>query len=208
MLMKNAVWYFDFISPFAYIQNFRLDEFSNEIKIDRRPLVFAGLLKYWETKGPVEIPSKRLYTYRHIQWMAEKLGISIKFPNRHPFNPIPLLRLCIVAGCSKNAVDSLFNCVWKDGLVGDDPENWKTFCNAVDVSVKQVNDLISSPEIKSKLRSNGERALEQGVFGVPTLVVDGQLFWGNDSTEFALEYLKNPKLLNIPSMKNLEKLSR
>ena len=207
MLMKNAVWYFDFISPFAYIQNFRLDEFSNEIKIDRKPLVFAGLLKYWKTKGPVEIPSKRLYTYRHIQWMAEKLGISIKFPDRHPFNPIPLLRLCIAAGCSKNTVDSLFNCVWKEGLVGDDPANWKTFCNAVDVSVKQANDLIFSPEIKSKLKLNGERALEQGVFGVPTLLVDGQLFWGNDSTEFALEYLKNPKLLKIPAMKKLEKLS-
>ena len=78
--MKRALWYFDFISPFAYIQNLRLDELSNKLNIDRKPLVFAGLLKHWETKGPVELQPKRLFTYRYIQWMANKLGISIRFP--------------------------------------------------------------------------------------------------------------------------------
>ena len=206
--MKNAVWYFDFISPFAYIQSLRLDEFSDHLIIERKPLVFAGLLKHWETKGPVELPAKRLFTYRHIQWIAGELGISIRFPNRHPFNPIPLLRLCIAAGCSKNSVDALFKCVWEDGLVGDDPQNWNTFCDAVALSVSEANDLISSPLIKTELISNGEFALKQGVFGVPTLLVDGNLFWGSDSTDLAMSYLENPKLFENPVMKRLEKLSR
>jgi len=206
--MKKAVWYFDFISPFAYIQSLRLDEFSPHLIIERKPLVFAGLLKHWETKGPVELPAKRLFTYRHIQWIAGELGISIRFPNRHPFNPIPLLRLCIAAGCSKNSVDALFKCVWEDGLVGDDPQNWNTFCDAVALSVSEANDLISSPLIKTELISNGEFALKQGVFGVPTLLVDGNLFWGSDSTDLAMSYLENPKLFENPVMKRLEKLSR
>ena len=92
--MKNAKWYFDFVSPFAYLQNFRLEEFSSHLNIERKPLLFAGLLKHWNTKGPAELNAKRIFTYRYVQWMAKRLDIPLRFPEHHPFNPIPLLRLC------------------------------------------------------------------------------------------------------------------
>ena len=204
--MNIATWYFDFVSPFAYLQNLRLNEFSSHIKIDRKPLLFAGLLKHWDSKGPAELPPKRLFTYRHVQWMADRLDIPLRFPDRHPFNPIPLLRLCIAAGCSKKAVDSIFKCIWEEGLVFDDPDHWNTFCNAVGLSVFEANELISKPEIKSELITNGENAIKRGVFGVPTLIVDGQLFWGYDSTSLVLDYLTNSGLFNSPAMKRLETL--
>ena len=204
--MNIATWYFDFVSPFAYLQNLRLEEFSSHIKIDRKPLLFAGLLKHWDSKGPAELPPKRLFTYRHVQWMADRLDIPLRFPDRHPFNPIPLLRLCIAAGCSKKAVDSIFKCIWEEGLVFDDPDHWNTFCNAVGLSVFEANELISKPEIKSELITNGENAIKRGVFGVPTLIVDGQLFWGYDSTSLVLDYLTNSGLFNSPAMKRLETL--
>ena len=204
--MNIATWYFDFVSPFAYLQNLRLEEFSSHIKIDRKPLLFAGLLKHWDSKGPAELPPKRLFTYRHVQWMADRLNIPLRFPDRHPFNPIPLLRLCIAAGCSKKAVDSIFKCIWEEGLVFDDPDHWNTFCNAVGLSVFEANELISKPEIKSELITNGENAIKRAVFGVPTLIVEGQLFWGYDSTSLVLDYLINPELFNSPAMKRLETL--
>ena len=204
--MNIATWYFDFVSPFAYLQNLRLNEFYSHIKIDRKPLLFAGLLKHWDSKGPAELPPKRLFTYRHVQWMADRLDIPLRFPDRHPFNPIPLLRLCIAAGCSKKAVDSIFKCIWEEGLVFDDPDHWNTFCNAVGLSVFEANELISKPEIKSELITNGENAIKRAVFGVPTLIVDGQLFWGYDSTSLVLDYLINPGLFNSPAMKRLETL--
>ena len=67
-------------------------------------------------------------------------------------------------------------------------------------------DKISSPEIKHKLKLNGEKASGQGIFGVPTLVVDGNLFWGTDSTDMAIEYLSDPQLLESSEMKKLETL--
>ena len=204
--MNIATWYFDFVSPFAYLQNLRLNEFSSHIKIDRKPLLFAGLLKHWDSKGPAELPPKRLFTYRHVQWMADRLDIPLRFPDRHPFNPIPLLRLCIAAGCSKKAVDSIFKCIWEEGLVFDDPDHWNTFCNAVGLSVFEANELISKPEIKSELITNGENAIKRAVFGVPTLIVEGQLFWGYDSTSLVLDYLTNSGLFNSPAMKRLETL--
>jgi len=204
--MNRATWYFDFVSPFAYLHNLSLDEFSSHIIIDRKPLLFAGLLKHWDTKGPAEVPAKRVFTYQHVQWMAERLDIPLRFPERHPFNPIPLLRLCIAAGCTKKAVDSIFRCVWEEGLVGDDPDCWSRFCDAVELNVSDANELISSLAVKSELKANGERALEQGVFGVPTFVVDGHLFWGNDSTGLLHDYLADPALFKTAAMKRLETL--
>ena len=204
--MNRATWYFDFVSPFAYLQNLRLHEFAEHLLIERKPLLLAGLLKHWGTKGPAEISAKRIFTYRHIQWYANRLDIPLQFPERHPFNPIPLLRLCIAKGCSNNTVDSIFRCVWEEGLVGDDPDNWHTFCDAVGLNTTEANELISTPEVKSELKSNGENAIEQGIFGVPTLVVNGNLFWGNDSMDFVRDYLANPKMFENQTMKRLETL--
>ena len=204
--MRKANWYFDFLSPFAYLQNCRLDEFPSDLYINRKPLLFAGLLNHWGTKGPAELSSKRLFSYRHVQWLAGKLRVPLLFPEKHPFNPITLLRLCIAANCSKKAVDAIFNCVWVEGLSGDDPANWTRFCEAVKISEPEASEKISSPEIKQELKLNGEEALEQGVFGVPTLVMDKNLFWGLDTTDMAIEYLSDPKLFVSSEMKRLETL--
>ena len=163
--MKKATWYFDFISPYAYLQNVRLNEFSRELEIERKPLVFAGLLKHWGNRGPVEIEAKRTFTYRQVQWIAERGKIPFRFPERHPFNPVPLLRLCLAAGSTQKAVDAIFDGVWGKGLSGDNPEHWKTFCEAVGLTEEEANEKTSDPEIKSLLRNNGEEAIDAGVFG-------------------------------------------
>ena len=204
--MKKADWYFDFLSPFAYLQNCRLDEFPSNLFIKRKPLLFAGLLSHWGTKGPAELSAKRLFSYRHVQWLAGQLDMPLRFPEKHPFNPIPLLRLCIAADCSKKAVDAIFNCVWVEGLSGDNPENWTRFCEAVNIPESEASEKISSHEIKEELKLNGQDALEQGIFGVPTLVMDGNLFWGFDSTDMAIEFLSNQKIFSSSEMKRLETL--
>ena len=174
--MIKADWYFDFISPFAYLQNCRMDEFPSNLYINRKPLLFAGLLNYWGTKGPAELPSKRLFSYRHVQWLANKLEVPLVFPEKHPFNPITLLRLCIAANCSKKAVDSLFKCVWVEGLSGDDPKNWTRFCEAVSIPESEAIEKISSPEIKQELKLNGEEAIDTVVGTSSGQVSDAQLF--------------------------------
>ena len=204
--MRKADWYFDFLSPFAYLQNCRLDEFPSNLYINRKPLLFAGLLNHWGTKGPAELYAKRLFTYRHVQWLAGQLEVPLCFPEKHPFNPISLLRLCIAAGCSKKAVDAIFKCIWVEGLSGDDPNNWERFCEAVNIPESEASEKISRPDIKQELKLNGEEAIEQGIFGVQTLVVDGHLFWGSDSTDMALEYLSDPQLFGSSEMKRLETL--
>ena len=122
--MASADWYFDFVSPFAYLQCEQLAALETKINIRYRPILFAGLLKAHGHKGPAEIAAKRLFTYRFVVWQAKQLGIALKFPPVHPFNPLPLLRLAVAADGDPEVVRTIFRFVWRDGRLGDLPIEW------------------------------------------------------------------------------------
>ena len=65
---------------------------------------------------------------------------------------------------------------------------------------------MSDPRVKDALRGNTELAIAKGVFGVPTFVVDGQVFWGGDATEMMLSYLDNPALFETIEMKRISEM--
>ncbi|HZI83648.1 MAG TPA: DsbA family protein, partial [Casimicrobiaceae bacterium] len=109
--MPSADWYFDFVSPFSYLQFELLPRFERSLRIRYRPVLFAGLLQAHGHKGPAEIPAKRRFTYRHVVWQARSLGVPLKFPAAHPFNPLPLLRLAIAADCHPEVVRRIFRFV-------------------------------------------------------------------------------------------------
>jgi len=86
-------WYYDVISPYAYLQVHDLGALAERCEISLKPVLFAGLLNHWGQLGPAEIIPKRLFTFRHVKWLAEQRGLSVKMPGAHPFNPLKLLRL-------------------------------------------------------------------------------------------------------------------
>ena len=179
-------WYFDFVSPFAYLQGERLASLPPRLSVRYRPVLFAGLLDAHGQKGPAEIPAKRAFTYRFVVWQARKLGIPIKFPHEHPFNPLPLLRLAIACDAAPDQVQRIFRFVWRDGRLPDLPIEWAEL--ASDMGMPDAEARLSDPEVKAALRRNTDEAIARGVFGVPTLAVGDELFWGVDATAMAVEY--------------------
>jgi 2-hydroxychromene-2-carboxylate isomerase len=153
------------------------------LRIHYRPVLFAGLLKAHAHKGPAEIPAKRRFTYRFLVWQARKLGVPFKFPAVHPFNPLPLLRLAIAADCDPDAVRRIFRFVWRDGRLGDLPIEWAELMS--ELHLPDAQERIDSPEVKAALRRNTDDAIAKGVFGVPTLAIGDELFWGADATAMA-----------------------
>src|SRR5215471_16300488 len=91
----QATWYFDVISPFAYLALGEIEALAQRIDLVYRPILFAALLERWRHLGPAEIPPKRLHTYRLCVFEAERRGISLRFPPYHPFNPLKPLRLLV-----------------------------------------------------------------------------------------------------------------
>ena len=164
-----ADWYFDFVSPFAYLQSEQLATLAPRISIRYRPILFAGLLAANGQKGPAEIPAKRAFTYRFCLWQAKRLGIPLRFPPEHPFNPLPLLRLAIAGDSSADVVHRIFRFVWRDGRLPDLPIEWAELVH--DLGVRDAERLIATQEVKDELRNNTDLAIARGVFGVPTLAL-------------------------------------
>ena len=199
--MSPASWYFDFVSPYAYLQSRMLHKFAGKAAIAMKPVLFAGLLGHWKTVGPAETAPKRLWTYRFCTWFARDHGIPFKFPPRHPFNPLKALRLAIAQGASTAAVHAIFDYIWAEGRDPGDPAEWKML--GAKLGVADPDAAAEKPAVKEALRANTEAAIAEGVFGVPSFVVGGEVFWGVDATDFVLQYLDNPALLRDPEFKRV-----
>lgn len=187
-------WFFDVISPFAYIGLKQLARLAADTRVEPVPVLFAGLLQHFGQLGPAEIPSKRRFTYAFVLWRARQLGIPMRMPPAHPFNPLPALRLIIAAGSDWRAVHSVFDAVFQHGRDVSDESVLAEL--ALGLGIEDWRAAINDPVIKQKLRDNTERACSLGVFGVPTLVVGRELFWGQDAFQMAVEYLTDPRALD------------
>jgi len=200
----TITWYFDFISPFAYLQWPRIRALADTRPIQFRPVLLAGLLDHWGHKGPAEIPGKREFTYRFAQWRAERAGMPLRFPPAHPFNPLPALRLCLAAGGDARAIEAIFQHLWAEGRRGDDIDSLTPVGQVL--GIDDVAAAIGRPDVKRQLQDNFQAALAEHVFGVPTLVADGQLFWGEDATPMFEDFLADPGLFDSDAMRRLAQL--
>ncbi|HET6599612.1 MAG TPA: DsbA family protein, partial [Burkholderiaceae bacterium] len=125
--MKHLSFWFDPISPFAYLAFERLPQVLEGLscEVRYRPVLFAGLLQHWGQKGPAEIEPKRAWTFRHVHWLAQQHGIEMDTPAQHPFNPLALLRL-LLACAPEGGTPSRYTCetvlhhVWRGGADATD----------------------------------------------------------------------------------------
>jgi len=182
-----ADWYFDFVSPFAFLQSEQLGTLPSKVSVRYRPVLFAAILDANGQRGPAEIPTKRAFTYRFCLWQAKRLGIPMRFPPEHPFNPLPLLRLAIACDSTAAAVHAIFRFVWRDGRLPDLPIEWAELIEMLGIDAAAAR--IDAQDVKDELRRNTDEAIGRGVFGVPTLAIGEELFWGADATPMAIDYV-------------------
>jgi 2-hydroxychromene-2-carboxylate isomerase len=197
--MARITWYFDFVSPFSYLQFAAFPTLFQRSDVELKPVLFAGLLNHFGQKGPAEIEPKRKHTYQHTQWQAGKRGVPMRYPPAHPFNPLHALRVAIALGGTYDTVKTIFDFIWVEGRSPND--EWRALCDALGVPGAEV--LAMTEGVKTQLRENTDEAIRLGVFGVPTFVVDDHLFWGIDATEMLLDYLDDPQLFDSDEMKRL-----
>lgn len=194
-----ARWYFDIVSPYAYLHLKRFGELHPALAVEPVPVLFAGLLKHWDNKGPAEMAPKRLHTYRSCIWTASQLGIPFRLPQRHPFNPLHGQRLLVALGAPRKAVEAAYDFVWGEGR--DLAAEWPLFCERLGVEPDAATALIADPQVKQQLMDNTAQAAAQGVFGVPTLAFRGQTFWGSDAIAWANAYVDQPQMFDSGEMR-------
>lgn len=188
--MKYITFYFDFVSPYAYLAFERLPEalMGHSYSMRYQPVLFAGLLKHHGQLGPAEIAPKRDWTYRQVLWQAHQHGVDLQLPAAHPFNPLALLRLAVACDAkglpNRYVTETIFRHVWQGGLDAADADRLRRLTE----QLAPRRDPTSA-EVKAELTAHTQGAIEHGVFGVPTFEVDGKLFWGFDALPILRAYL-------------------
>ena len=193
--MQQIRFHFDFLSPYAYLAWTQLHALAERTgaSVEPAPVLLAGLLNHHGQKGPAEIPAKRIYVFKDTLRRAALLGVPIAPPPSHPFNPLLALRAVLAAPEDKRRalVDALFAATWghaaEKGV--ERPEVVRAATQAAGIDADLV-ELASTQPVKDALRASTEEAIAAGVFGVPTMRVGGELFWGLDSLDLLERHLR------------------
>lgn len=188
--MKHITFYFDPISPYAYLAFEQLPQAlqGHSYRVSYKPVLFGALLKHFGQLGPAEMPGKRDWTYRQVLWLAQRHGLELALPAAHPFNSLALLRLAVACDPqglpNRYACETLLRHVWRGGADAGDPQRLAALTEAL----APTRD-VTSADVKAHLKAHTDEAIGRGVFGVPTLMVDDRLFWGFDALPMLADYL-------------------
>jgi 2-hydroxychromene-2-carboxylate isomerase len=178
--------FFDFISPYSYLACMEIGRLAARLgkDVEPRPVLFAGILNALGTKGPAEVPARRAYLFKNVLRAAHRAGVKIDLPPAHPFNPLPALRVAaldVERALRLQIIDALFRATWGGGAGIDGAENIALALRQAGLDAPSLLARSALPEAKERLRYNTDEALSRGAFGVPTMFLGGEMFFGFDS---------------------------
>lgn len=185
--------YLDFVSPYAWLAFQQLPQTLEGLsyRVQYRPVLLGALLQEHNNLGPAGIPAKRIWTYRHVQWLGQHMGVPVQMPASHPFNPLPLLRLALQTSgdgtVNRYVTERIFRHVWEGGAQALEPARLNALQQQLQEQIRSGEDV--NLQAKEWLRSNTQTASTQGVFGVPAFEVQGEVFWGLDSLPMLRDFL-------------------
>lgn len=188
--MKNITFYLDFVSPYAYLafEELPLALQGLSYSVTYKPVFLGALLKHNAVLGPAEVPPKRAWIIRHVQWLAHSKGVKLDLPAAHPFNPLALLRLAVATDArglpNRYVCETLLHHVWQGGAEAADAQR----LHALTQQLAPVQDP-ASDKVKTQLKAHADEAIAHQVFGVPAYEVDGKVFWGLDALPMLRNYL-------------------
>ncbi|MEK6806287.1 MAG: 2-hydroxychromene-2-carboxylate isomerase [Pseudomonadota bacterium] len=186
---RTLYFFFDYISHNAYLAWTQLPALAQKhgLRIEPVPVLFAGLLSHYKQVGPAEVPAKSRWMLWNVLRKAQALNVPIEPPHSHPFNPlVPLRTTCGPMSDAERLtlVDQLFRATWAESQPVSDAATVARLAGAARVAESQTE------AVKAQLRANTDDALKAGVFGVPTMLVRGELFWGFDDLEYLQQFLE------------------
>lgn len=204
--MKSFDFYFDFLSPFSYFAHIRLQSHRSDFTIRYRPVALGSLLNHWGIKGPGEVQPKREFLLKQCLRYASAHEMPFTTPKTHPFNSLYALRLALegVAGPhQEKVIDTLWKAGWEKRIDMADPDELLRVLREAGLPADELYEKSFTREAKVEFKKNIHDALSAGAFGVPSFVVGSELFWGNDSVDDLLRFLRNEDPLDRKKLEEL-----
>jgi 2-hydroxychromene-2-carboxylate isomerase len=204
-------FYFDYESPNAYLAWTQLPGLAHKygFTIEPLPILYAALLDANGQLGPGEQPTKGRWMTANVTRKALLLKVSFNPPAFMPFNPLLALRASLLPledrmRCA--LITALFEAVWVRALHVSEPAVVERVADELGLAGRELVASAQTPEIKAELRRRTDNAIARGVFGVPSMEVGDELFWGYDDFPYLELYLagKDP----LDRRKETERWSR
>lgn len=192
-MMREIEFYFDVVSPAAYIAHRRLPAVAERIgaTVAYRPMLLGGVLQASGNPGPLTVPAKLRYNRIDFERTARHYGIPLTFGEHFPVNTLPLMRGAIVAeeeGFLEAYLDAVFRAIFAEGLNMSDPQVVSAMLDtAPGIDALKIADRIQEPAVKDALKSRTQAAVDRGVFGAPTFFVGDEMFFGQDRLDLLAE---------------------
>ncbi|MFM7673204.1 MAG: 2-hydroxychromene-2-carboxylate isomerase, partial [Candidatus Fonsibacter sp.] len=181
--MKKIDFYFDVGSPYSYLAHTQLKKYEKDAneKVNYLPILVGGLHKLAGITAPGLIPTKAKYLIKDCKMWADKYKIKYQFNRYFPIRTVNLMRACLIAekeNSLKEFVDKCFEAIWVESLNLNDEKIFNKFIESTNTFLNLFSDKISDQKIKDELIKRTSDSFNKGIFGVPSFIVNGKMFWG------------------------------
>ena len=194
--MSHTVeFFFDFASPYAYMGSEMVEDVCKRTgaELQWMPMVLGGVFQARGHTAPLDKPWRQQYMAGDLKGLSEAHKIPYKPRTQFIFKPILALRaaLQVPQGAQRaKAVHAMFRGVWAQDLDLGDPVVLAKLLTDAGFDGKALVEGTNAQPVKDELKNNTDQAVARGVFGAPTMFLDGKrMFWGHDRLPLLEHYL-------------------
>lgn len=189
--MKELEFYFDVGSPYSYLGMYRMLQIAEKhpVEIIWKPMLLGGVLKAHGNSSPLEIPAKAKYSMMDIQRWAKIWDIPVTINPFLPINTLQMMRLITAVQMYQpesflSVVKGIFNAMFREPQNLNDVNVLIQVAKSLDLELSVVEGWLGDEDVKAQLKMVTESAIQKGIFGAPTWIIDNEMIWGVDHLNF------------------------
>ena len=190
-------FWFEFASTYSYLAVSRVEQaaLGAGVLVAWRPFLLGPIFKAqgWNDSPFNVYPVKGRYMWRDMERLCTRYGLPLVRPSQFPRNGLLAARVTL-AGGDAGWVPAFVRRAYRANFADDrdigDAAVLSELLRDVGADATAVLAEAGSEGVKARLRANTDEAQRLGIFGAPSFVTRGELFWGNDRLEDALEWAR------------------
>ncbi len=190
-MTKSIDFYFDIISPYAYIAHKKIEKINkdNKILFNYKPMLLGGLHNLANITAPAFNDFKMKNMKNDCDLVSKKNNIQFKWNEKFPINSLYIMRgyLFVNHDKKKEYLNKFFDAYWKDNKDLSNQDNINEILKTLNIDPNLFLEGIKDDEIKKLLKQMTTEAFNLEIFGAPTFIYNNKLFWGQDRLEYAID---------------------
>ncbi len=193
--MSNTIdFYFDFSSPYGYLASTRIEAIAERYdrSVTWHPILLGAIFKVSGQAPLTTYPLKGDYAIHDFSRAAREYNTPYNHPDPFPISTVAAARACCWIKASNETavvatlapfIHATLKAYYVDGRNIGDAEEVLSIAESIGLDKHALAQGLADQTIKDALKNAVNQAIERGIFGSPTMVVDSELFWGSDRLE-------------------------